>query len=191
MGIDAVRRIDAEHLRPERVVEQHQLRRHQPGPEDLLIVIDVVEKGVDRLHPLDGAPLDQIPLGAVDNAGDKVEGNQPLGRTAFAIDRKGDAEPAENLLGGLLLVDEGVDGEAVEQLGKAAKAGRTLPVSSRISSKNLRVSREDSSVPASTLALSTVCGNRARPSSSKNDTLPSLARFPCLIFRHLNPMPAC
>ena len=89
-------------------------------------MIDVVEKGVDRLHPLDGAPLDEIPLGAVDNAGDQIEGNQPLGRTPFAIDRKGDAEPPENLLGGLLLGDEGLHGETVEQPGKGRKSGPDL-----------------------------------------------------------------
>ena len=118
MRVDVVRRVDAQHLRPERGVEQHELRRHEAGLEDLLIVIDVVEKDVDRLDPLDAAPLDQVPFRAVENARDEVEGNQPLGRAAFAIDGEGDAEPAEQLFGGILLGDEGVDREIVEQPGK-------------------------------------------------------------------------
>ena len=49
--------------------------------------------------------LDQVPLGAVEDAGDEVEGDQQLGRAAFGIDGEGDAEAAEQLLRGALLGD--------------------------------------------------------------------------------------
>ena len=118
MRVDVLRRLDAQHLRAEGRIEQHEFRRHQPRLDDLLVVIDVVEEDVDRLHPLDAAPLDQVPFGAVEDARDQIEGDQPLGRAAFGIDGEGDAEPAEQLLSRVLLGDEGVDREIVEQAGE-------------------------------------------------------------------------
>ena len=111
------------HLGPEGRVEQHEFRRHEAGLDDLLVVIDVVEEDVDRLHALDAAALHELPFGAVENARHEIEGDQPLGRAAFAIDREGDAEPAEQLLGRRLLGDQGLDGEIVEQLGEVGIGG--------------------------------------------------------------------
>ena len=59
VGVDVVRRLDADHLGPEGRVEQDELGRHETRLEDLLVVIDVVEEDVDRLDALDAAPLDQ------------------------------------------------------------------------------------------------------------------------------------
>ena len=81
---------------------------------NLLVVIDVVEEDVDRLHSLDAAALHELPFAARD----EIEGDQPLGRAAFGIDREGDAEPAEQLLSRCLLGHQGLDGEIVEQFGK-------------------------------------------------------------------------
>ena len=118
MGVDPVGRLDAVHLGPVGRVEQHEFRRHEAGLDDLLVVIDVVEEDVDRLHPLDAAALHEFPFGPGENARDEIEGDQPLGRAAFGIDREGDAEPAEQLLRRRLLCHQGLDGEIVEQLGK-------------------------------------------------------------------------
>ena len=116
-------------------------------------MIDVVEEDVDRLDPLDAAPLDKVPFGAVEDARDQVEGDQPLGRAALGIDGEGDAEPAEQLLGRVLLGDERFDREIVEQAGESGIGRRTLPSGARISSKNLRDSAGAPSASASTLIL--------------------------------------
>src|SRR6185503_326684 len=128
MGVDVVRRLDAEHLGPERGVEQNELRRHEARLNDLLVVIDVVEEDVDRLDSLDAAPLHEIPLGAVEDAGDQVKRDQPLGRAAFGVDCKGDAEPAEQLLSCVLLRDEGIDRQIVEKAGKLGVGVPDRPV---------------------------------------------------------------
>ncbi len=137
MGVDVVGRLDADHLRAEGGVEQDQLGRNEPRLEDLLVVIDVVEEDVDRLDPLDAALLDQVPLGAVEDAGDEVEGDQPLGRAALAIDGEGDAEPAEQLLGRVLLGDERIDREIVEQAGKLGVSVPDLAVRRRASRRRI------------------------------------------------------
>jgi hypothetical protein len=131
MGVDVLGRLDAEHLRPEGRVEQDEVGRHEARLDDLLVVIDVVEEDVDRLDPLEAAPLHEVPFGAVEDARDEVEGDQPLGRASFGIDGKGDAQPPEQLFRRVLLGDEGIDGEIVEEAGKRGisppdrAAGRT------------------------------------------------------------------
>jgi hypothetical protein len=81
-------------------------------------MIDVIEKDVDGLDPLDAAALDQVPFGAVEDAGDEVERDQPLGRTALGVDCEGNAEPAKQLFRGALLGDQRIDGQIVEQAGQ-------------------------------------------------------------------------
>ena len=98
MRIDIARRLDAEHLGAKGRVRQHELRRHEARLDDLLVVIDVVEEDVDRLHPLNAAALDKLPFGAGEDTRDQVEGDQPLGRAAIGIDGESDAEAAKQLL---------------------------------------------------------------------------------------------
>ena len=52
VGVDAARRIDADHLRQERGVFGNQADRHAARAQDFLAVIDVVKKGIDGAHPL-------------------------------------------------------------------------------------------------------------------------------------------
>ncbi len=77
-------------------------------------MIDVVEEDVDRPDPLEAASLHEVPLGAVEDAGNEVEGNQPLGRAALGIDGKGDTEAPEQLFCRVLLGDERLNREIVE-----------------------------------------------------------------------------
>ena len=126
MGVDLVGRLDPEHLGPVGRIEQHELGRHQSRLQDLLVVIDVIQEDVDRLDPLDATALHQRPFAAVQDAGNQVEGNQPLGRATLGIDRKGDPEAAKQLLGRRLLDDEGFDGQVVEETGKGRVGGTDL-----------------------------------------------------------------
>ena len=99
VGIDAPRRVEALHLGAESVVEQHQLGRHLAGADDLAVVIDVVDEGVERLHPLRQALGQEFPFRGRDDARNDVEWNEPLGVAAVVIDGKGDAGAAEQEFG--------------------------------------------------------------------------------------------
>jgi hypothetical protein len=144
-------------------------------------VVDVVQEDVDRLDPLDAASLDEIPFGAVEDTGDQVERDQPLGRSPFGIDGKGDAEPAKQFLGCILFGDEGVDRKVVEEAGKLGVAGRTVPSGARISSKNLGGGREDGDAVSSTLTRSALCG-KPPVLVCKNDPVPKLGALPVFYF---------
>ena len=69
-------------------------------------MVDVVEKGVQRLHALLDALRQPAPFIAGDNAWHDVEGDQPLGSFLLAIDGKGDAGLAEDALGVLHFLGE-------------------------------------------------------------------------------------
>ena len=99
MGIDAARRDDAHHLGPVALVLQHQRGRDLAGPQDLLLAVDIAEEGVQRPHPLPQPGRHAVPFGPRDDARDDVEGDQPFGVAAFAVDREGDADAAEQQLG--------------------------------------------------------------------------------------------
>ncbi len=99
MGIGAVGDVDALHLGPVIGIAQHQLGRHDAVLQDLLIVIDVVQEQIDRLHPLDHPGLDRLPFVRGDHARDHVKGQDAVDRIAFGIDREGDAEIEQLALG--------------------------------------------------------------------------------------------
>ena len=104
----------------ERMVESKgDQRAFGAGGKTRIAAQDTVEDGLAVFH-LTNLEIDQVPLGAVEDAGDEVEGNQPLGRAAFGIDGEGNAEASEQLLGGVLLGDQGLDGKIVENAGKCA-----------------------------------------------------------------------
>ena len=99
VGVDAGRRAHADHLGQESLVVGDQLLGHPAGAQDLLAMVDIVEKGIQRLHPLLDAGRQPPPFGAGNDAGHDVEGDQPLGRFGLAIDGEGDAGLAEHPLG--------------------------------------------------------------------------------------------
>ena len=62
-------------------------------------MIDVGEKHVQCLHPLDAATLNGAPLAGGNTARDDVEGNQPLGALIIAIQGEGDTCAVEQQIG--------------------------------------------------------------------------------------------
>ena len=62
-------------------------------------MVDVVDEGIERAHTLLESRLQRPPLILGDDARDDVEGNQPLGVTAFAVDGESDADAVENRIG--------------------------------------------------------------------------------------------
>ena len=69
-------------------------------------MIDVVEEGVDRAHPLADAGRHRLPLLGIEDARDDVERDQSLDPLLAAVHRKGDAEPAEDQVGLLMLFEQ-------------------------------------------------------------------------------------
>ncbi len=100
--VHPARHLDAAHLGPVLAVVQHLLGRHQPGLEDLLVVVDVVQEAIQRGHALTQPFLHVFPLVTGDDARNQVEGDQPLGAGAVlvfgAVDGEGDADAAEDHL---------------------------------------------------------------------------------------------
>ena len=95
MGIGRLRRGEILHLRAKPLVVQDQHRIDAARADELALMVDVVEEGVDGAHALLQAALEIGPFGGVEDARDDVEGDQPLGVAALLIDGEGDADPAE------------------------------------------------------------------------------------------------
>ena len=106
IGIDTARRLHPDHLRQEGVVAADHFRRNAPRLDDLLRVVDVVQEGVDRAHPLFDAARQAVPLCPRNDARDNVKRDQPFFGLGLAIDVEGDAGEAEQLLGLALLVPQ-------------------------------------------------------------------------------------
>ena len=98
MHVDVVRHFLAVHLRTEDRILKHEVLGHDARFENLAAVIDVLDVGVDRLDALLEAALQDFPLRRRENARNDVEGDEPLLRLGVAIDRKGDADAAEQQL---------------------------------------------------------------------------------------------
>ena len=103
VAVDVERRVVADHLRQIGLVAEHEVGGDAAGADDLLAVVDVVEKRVQRPHALLDAALEQPPFRGGDDARHEVEGDQPLERVLRIVDGEGDAEPPEQALGLLLL----------------------------------------------------------------------------------------
>ena len=99
MDVDVVRHVLAVHLRPEHRVLEDQVVGNDVGAQDVAAVIDVAQEQVQRLDPLLQALLQQRPFLRADDARHDVKRDQPFLGLGFAIDRKGDADAAEQQLG--------------------------------------------------------------------------------------------
>ncbi len=98
MHPDVVRRAAADHLRPVVGIAKDEFRRDDPFLEDRPRPVNVGQEKVQRAHALGEAGLQPPPFGAGENAGNDVEGDQPLGGVLVAVDAEGDADAAEHVL---------------------------------------------------------------------------------------------
>src|SRR6185369_13813529 len=87
------------------------VRRNRAVLENLLIVIDIVDEGVERMDPLLEPAFDVVPLGRADDARDQVEGKDALGTLVVPIDVERDAELQEEPFPGMLVTQELSAGE--------------------------------------------------------------------------------
>ena len=98
MDIDVVRHLLPVHLRAEHRILKDQILGHDAGLQNLAAVVNVLDVGVDGLDALLEAALQRLPFGRRQDARNDVEGDQPLLRLGIAVDRKGDADAAEEQL---------------------------------------------------------------------------------------------
>ena len=108
--VDVARRVDADHRRLVGLVAVDEIGGDDPGADDLGAMVDVVEEGVQRPGALLHAALQPAPLAFGEDPRHHVEGDQPLGVAALAVDREGDADAAEQRLGLLLLLRDDFGG---------------------------------------------------------------------------------
>src|SRR5437867_1000382 len=86
--------------------------------EDFLIMINVINKQIQRLNPMSQTAFDVIPFFCRHNAGNDVEWKYPLRSGGIAINGKGNAHSEERLLRRLLIAPQftiGKSGNALEQ----------------------------------------------------------------------------
>ena len=97
--VDVAGHIDALHLGTVLRVAQNLFRRDHARIQDLLVVVNVVDEGVERAHALLQAALEPHPLFERQHARHDVEGDQPLGAFLLAVDGEGDADAVEQGVG--------------------------------------------------------------------------------------------
>ncbi len=81
---------------------EDQLRGHDPVLEDQALVINVVNEEIESANTLLEPALDAVPLGRGDQAGDRVEGNDPLNPLIATIDGKRDSLLTHRQVGDLV-----------------------------------------------------------------------------------------
>ena len=118
VDVDVVRHVLAVHLRPEHRVLEDQVVRDDVGAQDVAAVIDVAQEHVERVDPLLQALFEQGPFLGRHDPRDHVEGDQPLLGFGIAIDREGDADPAEQQLGFLAAIFQRVRRRLLQPAGE-------------------------------------------------------------------------
>ena len=128
MHVDVVRHLLTVHLRPEHRILEHQILRHDAGLEDFAPVVDVVDVVVDGLDALLEAGAQDVPFGGREDTRQHVERDQPFLGVRLAVDREGDADPAEQHLRLAPAVVEDVGRHLGEPAGQLAIGGPQRPV---------------------------------------------------------------
>ncbi|OIQ76465.1 hypothetical protein GALL_418550 [mine drainage metagenome] len=118
VDVDVVRHILAIHLRTEHRVLEDEVFGDDVGAQDVAAVVDVAQEHVEREHPLLETFFEDGPFFRRQDPGDHVERDQPLLGFGIAIDRKGNADPAEQQLRLLAAIFEGVRRRLLQPAGE-------------------------------------------------------------------------
>ena len=97
----------------------YQVARNDPVREDATVVVNVLEKMIQRLDALVQPFLDSGPVGRRNNARQTVDRKYPFGRLGFAIDRESDALVEEGVLAGTLALGEFLGAELRQTDGES------------------------------------------------------------------------
>lgn len=114
VGVDPPRHVEPDHLAPEVLRAEDELRRDAACGEDALVVVDVVEEEVESADALLQAPLHARPLGGRDDARHQVEGEDPLDALLVAVHGEADPLGQERRVGDAAALLEAGGGEAGE-----------------------------------------------------------------------------
>ena len=161
MGIDPARRREPGHLRKIGGIVAQQPFGHAPGADDFLTMVKVVQKGVERAHPLLDPARQLAPLARGDDPRHRVKRDQPFFGVGGAIDVERDpGSPKKSLC---------LDTLALQQAGRLCIEPLAIPGISRahraIGFKHLVIRRGRGSVhrlipyarPLCTPLLAQVC----------------------------------
>ncbi len=96
VGIGLVRHLHPHHRDLVLLVDQDMVGGDQARPQNVLLVIDVREETVDRLHPLGEPQLEPAPVVRIDDPRHHVRRYQPFRAGVVAVDREGDAGAAKD-----------------------------------------------------------------------------------------------
>ena len=116
--VNAVRQVQALHGGLVLGVGKHLFGGNEPGFDDVVVVVDVPQKAVQRRHPLAQARLQHLPLVGMHDARHGVKRNQALGPGLVAIHRKGDADPVEQQIGFRVFFGQRLGRLRVQPVGK-------------------------------------------------------------------------
>ena len=130
VGVDVAGYFDTLHLGAVLRVAQHLRRRDPARLEDLLVVVDVGDEGVQRRDPLAQAAEQLPPFGRGDDARHHVEGDQSLGTGLLAVDGESDADAAEQQVGLGALLRQPFRGDAGQPAFELAVMAAHPPVGS-------------------------------------------------------------
>ena len=101
-----------------------QVARHDAVLQDLARAVDVLDEGVQRAHALDQAGFEVCPGGGVDDARDRIEGEDLLRALLHAVDVEGDAHAQEHPVGAARAARRVRSRLATEKVGDDARASR-------------------------------------------------------------------
>ncbi len=124
---DVMRRGDADALRTEVDRLGQHFARHHAVLDDLLVVVKVVDKHVERLYPLLESGVGLLPFGQRDDARHDVEGPGPVDHVAFGVDSEGDAHQLDGNFGRRLVFAQLAGIEVGEVLAQQFRLRSRLP----------------------------------------------------------------
>ncbi len=121
--VNAAGHVDALHLRAVLRIAEHLLGGNHAGLQNLLVVVDVVNEGIERPDPLFQTALETNPFLERQHAGHDVERDQPLRTLFLSVNRESDADPVEQGIGLGALLREPIRRLMLEPLGIAQVMG--------------------------------------------------------------------
>ncbi|MNG71957.1 hypothetical protein D3C79_303730 [compost metagenome] len=95
MRVNIAVQIDPLHAGLILIVGQHLFRRNDPGFQNVLLMVNIVQKGVKRLYALANTAIEHRPLAGGYDARYAVERNQALSAVILTINVKGNPHPVK------------------------------------------------------------------------------------------------
>ncbi|EKE17675.1 MAG: hypothetical protein ACD_10C00326G0001, partial [uncultured bacterium] len=99
MRIDTARHVNTLHDWTVLRIVQYLLGWYFPRPENLLVMVNIMQEHVQRPDPLPQTALHRLPFGRRNNARNNVKRNEPLFARLFAVNCKGNANPVKSQIG--------------------------------------------------------------------------------------------